>query len=497
MAIESVQLDVSEFIDFSERLDYTGFDWKTLLSNMADLIPSVCPEWTDYSSSDMGMCLLQIVSGGMDVISYRTDFAMNERFLQTCVLKKSAVQLAKLIDYTPAPGVSATVMVAFLVSSVPTTVPAGTKVSTVGTPATSAVVFETVEDLTIVGPIPIGGVEAIEGETESGEVIGSSDGTAYQLFSLLKYPVAYNSIGTSSLAITVTEGGVPTVWTEIENLLDGSMIDRIYEPEVDETGKVSILFGDDRNGKIPASGTDNIAGNYRVGGGERGNVAGGTIIVMVSSVANVVLVVNGSDASGGADVESVEDIRRNAPRMLRTAWRAVTAEDYRTLAEARPGVSKAFAECDIPGAVPYNKVNLYIAPEGGGIPSTELKDALTEYFEEREMLCVTTTVLDPTYIDVAVTIDVIALSNYLNSDVETRVTQAINDYFDLENTGFGYDIWLSDFLAALEGIAGVDHSDLTELYDEAGAPGLANVELDVTEIPALGTLIITVTGGAT
>jgi len=39
-------------------------------------------------------------------------------------------------------------------------------------------------------------------------------------------------------------------------------------------------------------------------------------------------------------IENCGSIKRMAPRMLRTLWRAVTAEDYKTLAEALPELRK-------------------------------------------------------------------------------------------------------------------------------------------------------------
>ena len=104
---------------------------------------------------------------------------------------------------------------------------------------------------------------------------------------------------------------------------------------------MTVNFGDNQNGKIPAPGTNNVRAVYRVGGGVQGNVGANKINRMVSNIYEVSSVTNPSPASGGVDRETVESIKRMAPRMLRTLWRAVTAEDYKTLAEALPGVAKA------------------------------------------------------------------------------------------------------------------------------------------------------------
>lgn len=495
MPLSSVNLDVSKFIDFTPGVDYTRLSWKDILADMADQIPGICPEWTDYSPSDFGMTILQLISGGLDKLSYRVDLAMNESSLETAVLRESIYRLAKMIDYTPSPSVSSSVDMAF-VASAAVTIDKGTKISTLGSPTTSAVFFETVEELIIPGPAPfIGVVSAIQGETIN-ETIGSSKGTSHQTFNLTKSPVMYNAIGETSLVLTVVDGGIPEIWTEVETILDYGPTDKVFEVDINSAGSLTIIFGDNRNGKIPVQGTGNIQATYRIGVGLLGNVPASTIKALVSSIPLVIGVTNGLAASGGANAESLEDIKRNAPRSLRTVWKAVTAEDYKTLAESKVGVAKAYAVCGIiTYSSEYLPVLLYIAPTGGGIPSAELKEELTDFFAERQMLCSETTVLDPDYVSVNVELLVTVQPHYLNSDAKTRVTAKITEYFSFDNVDFGYNIWMSDFLSQLESVIGVDHTDVIQLYRDDETVGYGNVTVDVKEIPQLGTLVVNVVGG--
>jgi len=495
MPIQSVGLDVSKFIDFNPGIDYTKLSWKDILSDMADQIPTICPEWTDYSPSDFGIVLLQLIAGGLDCVSYRVDLAMNENSLETAILRESIYRLAKLIDYTPSPPVSASVSITFTASA-PVTIDSGTKVSSLSTPTTTAVIFETTEELVISEPPPYTGiVSAVQGETIN-EILGSSKATSHQTFKLAKSPVIYNSIGESSLIVTVIDGGVPNIWTEVETIMDYGPTDKVFETDANSEGSLTVIFGDNRNGKIPSSGTDNLLAEYRIGVGLRGNVPSGTIVATVSSIPYITGVNNALAASGGADAESLADIKRNAPRSLRTVWRAVTAEDYKTLAESMTGVAKAYAVCGVvTPSLDYLPVLLYIAPLGGGPPSSELKEELTEFFEERQMLCAQTVILDPDYVTVNIEILVTAQPHYLNSDVKTRVNARIVDYFSFDNADFGYSIWMSDFLSKLEVLVGVDHTDIILLYRDDEDSGYGNVLVDIKEIPQLGTLTVNVIGG--
>ena len=80
----------------------------------------------------------------------------------------------------------------------------------------------------------------------------------------------------------------------------------------------------------PVTGTE-FAAFYRVGNGTRGNVGADSIAhVAASVIAGIDHVRNPLPATGGVDLETVEDVRRFAPVAFRTQERAVTAEDYAT-----------------------------------------------------------------------------------------------------------------------------------------------------------------------
>src|SRR5262249_49408978 len=93
----------------------------------------------------------------------------------------------------------------------------------------------------------------------------------------------------------------------------------------------SVRFGNGQHGMIPPEGIGNIRITYWIGGGERGNVPAGAINQMKTTVPGVNAVVNLTEAMGGANVESVEQIKLRGPRVLRHCDRAVTLSDYADL----------------------------------------------------------------------------------------------------------------------------------------------------------------------
>jgi predicted phage baseplate assembly protein len=100
-----------------------------------------------------------------------------------------------------------------------------------------------------------------------------------------------------------------------------------------QTGE--LRFGDGQNGRLPPEGQNNIrAAHYRTGGGQRGNREAQTIVQLKTSIPYLAEVINYEAAVGGAEQESIEQVKRYAPRQLRHRDRAVTIEDVEDLAFA-------------------------------------------------------------------------------------------------------------------------------------------------------------------
>ncbi|HOP41230.1 MAG TPA: baseplate J/gp47 family protein [Geobacteraceae bacterium] len=150
--------------------------------------------------------------------------------------------------------------------------------------------------------------------------------------------------------------------------------------------------------------------------------------------------------------------------------------------------------CAPPGEIAYwGQVNLYIAPEGGGLPSEALKSMVEEYFADREMLNATTVVYDPLYVPVDVSMEVAVKENYMRADVEEKVRSVVEAFFAFPNVDFGHSVFTSDLIAAVDEIEGVHYVNLTTLT--RGISGVGNVSIESNEIPLLGVFVPEMNGG--
>jgi len=451
-------------------IDYTSRDFEAIAQDMVRAIPFMAPEWTDNNLSDFGIVLQRLVAMVSDCLHFYLDRTANEAFLPTAITRRSVINLLQLINFTLNSAAPASVDVRFhMANALPgdLLIPKGTESQTTADATDGPIYFETSADAVI----PAGDLEvtapAVEGRTRT-ETLGVSLGIARQRFDVSGSPVI-----DGSLAIAIDEGVGPEAWSEVESFAYAGPDDKVFTTIRDENDKITVLFGDNAQGKIPDNGAI-IESEYRVGGGLRGNVPEGTIVTVndvptYNAVPVSLAVTNDLAASGGEDAMTIEEAKVLGPQSLLALNRAVTALDFKTLAEAFPGVARASV---VVGAYPVDVstgccclVRLIIAPTGGGTPSSQLKSDLADYLEARKMIGTCLEIVDPTYQPVDGAGTIYMAGNFSTEQGAQDVEDSLSAFFDLgsEYVGFGQSLYLSDFYHLLESISGVDHVDLTEL----------------------------------
>lgn len=215
------------------------------------------------------------------------------------------------------------------------------------------------------------GVNAVAVEqlaTKENFLVGESDGTADQQFSL-----SATSVEPETLALAVEEESGFVPWQRIDDL---STLDR--DSSVARDARVfqldpeagTIRFGDGVRGRIPASSRRIKVVRLRAGGGAAGNLPAGTLKTVSGSAQSDAALKIGPDLvvaqplafTGGTDAETLAEAERRIPALFRHRERAVTEDDYRTLASETPGVAVARVEIfprfkpqqratDVPGIV--------------------------------------------------------------------------------------------------------------------------------------------------
>jgi uncharacterized phage protein gp47/JayE len=453
------------------QIDYTSRDFEAIRDDMISSINLFLPEWKNRDASDFGITLIELFAYMGDIMSYYIDRTANESFIDTASQRDSVLRIARLLDYTPTPSTPATVTLSF--STFNTTsqvVPAGTQVSTTGIVdgENIEIIFETNSAVTAPasgdGGLTAGAVvtvAATQGYTveETGvNALGVSSGIADQVFTLSDFPVIKDSI-------EITVDGV--IYTLVDYLVDYSGNDPVYSIEIDAEDRTSVVFGDNVGGRVPPRNAT-IEATYRVGVGESGNVAESTLTEIVTNY-QVGLQVNNEDpASGGSDSETTDSVRLNTPISVRALNRAVTLEDYASLATQISGVAKASAIANT-----YNSVTLYFAPSGDpGVEDdnttptlvfTNLQPTVQSFFVDKMPPTTTLTLQPPSYVDVNLEVDVQVLDQYRQSTVTNAVQAVLSNFFAFDNVVFKDRITLQSVLTEISTVSGVAYATVTLL----------------------------------
>src|SRR5205807_10245707 len=155
-----------------------------------------------------------------------------------------------------------------------------------------------------------GSIAISQGQSISSEVLGQSTGGIDQDYTLFQSPVVDNSV-----SVLVDEGLGPVERDFYTHISDALATDPAYTLYTDSNGVTHVVFGDGTNGRIPVT-QATITASYRQGGGVSGNVGAGTITQIINSVNNLTSATNPNATAGGADAESIDHIRQQAPKSL-------------------------------------------------------------------------------------------------------------------------------------------------------------------------------------
>jgi hypothetical protein len=479
-------------------LDYTSRDYYSIRENLIARVQTRLPNWTATNPADFGVALVEAFAYMGDLMSYYIDRNVNEAYISTATQRDSVISIAQTYGYTPKGYRQSTLTLEFTNSSESdvVTLQAGTVVFgdiLIGD-TVEPVYFTTTVDLTLDPAIDngIGTVTAKEGRAVNrvapddaypldlaayGELIGTSDGTPNQVISLGEFPTVEGTVN-----VYVRDGANYSRWREVSHLIDSNPNDQVFSLTSDGDNVISINFGDGVSGAIPTNFAD-IRAMYTVGGGEIGNVATGLITNIdyspgldVIVLESFVTVTNTTAGVGGSDPESLDQIRYAAPLTLRANTRAVTLDDFNSLALSVPNCGKANALADV-----WTSVNLYVAPsrdtntsdtqpgynEDNSLSSEyyDLATAVSDYLSKRTLIGTTVTIHPPVYVDVIIAVQYSKLPQYTDDEVKASIKTVLTTYYGYVYNDFQQTIYQQDVETVLNNnVVGIKLAKLSAFH---------------------------------
>jgi predicted phage baseplate assembly protein len=276
---------------------------------------------------------------------------------------------------------------------------------------------------------------ATQAQTVQAEVLGGSDGSPNQTFSLVNTAVL-----AGTLQLQVNETGTDfTTWTEVTDFFGSNSNAQVY---VLDRSTGQVRFGDGTNGAIPLANVDNananiVAQTYRYGGGLQGNVPAAALTTLQTTIAGVddSNVTNLFSASGGSDEETLNDAKQRAPQVLKTRCRAVTADDFQILAQQAANIARAntvplanpaFPGVQVPGSITV--VVVPNTPDPAPMPTAATLRTVCVYLNLRRLLTCELYVVPPTYQQVKIQASIIANNSADLAEVTVAVTNTLLTY---------------------------------------------------------------------
>jgi predicted phage baseplate assembly protein len=309
------------------------------------------------------------------------------------------------------------------------------------------------------------------GQTVAAETLGSGDArVAGQEFVLQKSPLTYlaGPAPRSTLpyhsTLRVWVGGIE--WTEVQSFFEQLASAHVFVTREDEAAKTHVLFGDGVNGARLPSGTGNVTASYRYGSGGDAPDAG-TLAVVAQPLPGLRGVRNPVAVGGGSDPDAPAKIKAYAPQSVLTFGRAISADDYETIA-AQAGVTRAKALWRFDATQQRGTMTVYVGdtPAAVGAVQAALASAIDPNRPPTIIPAVPvavqlslTVVVDPTYqqppvvaaVRTALTADDAGLFGKSRLGIganvfESEIARACTDVpgaLAIEDVAFGID-WLGD-----------------------------------------------------
>jgi hypothetical protein len=273
------------------------------------------------------------------------------------------------------------------------------------------------------------------GQTVAPEILGSGDPTVGgQELTLGRAPLTYLADTTpgstdgyrSTLRIRVD--GVE--WREVPSFYDQPANARVFVTREDDQQRTHVRFGDGENGARLPAGIDNVVAQYRVGSGAAVPPAG-TLTSILRPTPGLSEVANPVPVGGGADPDPPEQIRRYAPRSVLTFGRAISGDDYETVAAQTPGVRRARVVWGWDGPSQRNVVKVFVGDDAAAVDAASA--ALRAFADPNRPAVVA--LAAPQYPELTLTVEVDPA--YDPDAVSAAVVAALQDP---ESQPFGSDV---------------------------------------------------------
>ena len=467
---------------------FTNLDFDQIKTSIKDYLRANS-NFTDFDFEGSNFSILiDTLAYNTYITAFNSNMVINESFLDSATIRENVVSLVRNIGYVPRSRTSASAVVSFNVEpkSSTSTVTLQAGLVCTGSVSGTSYVFSVPENVTASA---INGVASFDNLTIKQGTFLKKQFTVEA--SLDQRFILDNSfIDTSTIRVYVkgiNDTGIGTLYSLADNIFDVDSRSEIYLIQEVKDEKYEILFGDGIFGK-KLDNNSVITVTYIITDGKDGNGTSSFTFAgsfknendAVELPNNSISVTTIQSAQNGSDIESIDSIKKYAPRLYSSQYRAVTPRDYESLLKTKiyPQTESVSVvggeELDPPQ---YGNVFISIKPKNGTFVSDfdklQIKNKLKQY---------SITGINPVITDLKILYVEIDSSIYYNyfqvvnsEDLKTRVTQSLNSYSQSSDlNSFGGRFKYSKVLQVIDNTDSAITSNITKVIIRRNLKALIN-----------------------
>ena len=429
-------------------VNFSNLDFDQIKDSLKDYLRSNS-DFTDYDFEGSNLAvIIDTLAYNTYINSYNANMISNEVFIDSATLRENVISLAKNVGYIPKSVTAARASVSFFVdTSRLTTNPSLLTLqkgifSSTRTFGAKIYTFNIIDDITV----PVNDGIAFFNNVLSYEGTYLTENFTVDSFVPNQRFILGNSdIDTSTIRVIVKpseDSQIERVYQQTQSLFDVDSDSPIFFIQEIEDGRYELIFGDGIFGIKPESG-NYIEVSYITT--SNGPAANGVIKYsfngrLIDTRLGIPLAQGISPLSvlqqsfGGAEIESVDSIRRYSTKQYAAQSRAVTASDYETY------VTKIYSDAESVSAYggeeitppEYGKVFIAIKPIEGAFLSNFIKDNILTDLEKYSVAGIEPVIIDLSYLYIQYESAVYyntntALSNLdITNKVESNILQYSN-----------------------------------------------------------------------
>ena len=424
--------------------DFSNLDFDQIKTTLRDYLRSNS-NFTDYDFEGSNLSsLIDVLAYNTYISSYNANMVANEVFIDSATLRENVVSLARNIGYLPRSRKASRSVITFFVDAsdiVPApatlTLKKGVVASTPGFGGQSFV-YSILEDITV--PVLNGIASFDEISIYQGSLI-TSNYTFSSTNPNQKFILDNVGIDTELINVKVRSNETSTAsvrYSKQDSLFDITSNSNVYYLQEIEDERYEIFFGDGVFGRKLEEGNA-IEVSYIISSGDSangvsqfsysGNISYTRNGVEYPVTTGISLLVTDIISSGGESIESVESIKKFAPRIYASQNRALTSNDYETLIPSKiypetESISVFGGEELIPPQ--YGKVFISIKPRTGDFIPNLIKENIKLKLKKYAVAGIVPEILDLKYLFLEVNSKVYYNTNLSSSSEQVSSTVQTN-----------------------------------------------------------------------